>query len=135
MRLVLDNSVTVGWVHPDQATAYSTALLDAHGRYEPLAPTIWPLEFANALLLLQRRKRIGEADRIAAIARAESWKFTVDASAPRMGAISALAIEHGLTTYDAAYLDCAVRHRAKLATQDIALTKAARKLDCWYQTP
>jgi predicted nucleic acid-binding protein len=38
----------------------------------------------------------------------------------------ALAREHGLTVYDAAYLELALRRRAGLATLDRALARAAR---------
>lgn len=134
MRVVLDNSVTVGWIHPDQATGYSTALLDGRLRYEALAPAVWVLEFSNTLLVLLRRKRLSDLQRQSALARAGSWKIALDTTVPHLVALSNLASEHGLTTYDAAYLDCALRNDARVATQDAALRKAAHKLDCWFDT-
>lgn len=132
MRLVVDNSVTVGWIHSDQATPYAMAMLDSLVRYEALAPALWALEFSNALLVLLRRRRMTEAQRQAAQAQAQDWGIVLDTQVPRMAEISALALAHGLTIYDAAYLDCALRHHTRLATQDGALRKAATALDCWF---
>lgn len=132
MRVVLDNSITVGWVHPDQATSYSTALLDGLGRYRPLVPALWVLEFSNTLLSLKRRHRITHEQRHAALLRAQSWKIEVDAAAPQLMALSDLADRHGLTAYDANYLDCAVKNEAHLATHDAALKKVAQALGCWF---
>ncbi|MFT4046151.1 MAG: type II toxin-antitoxin system VapC family toxin [Solimonas sp.] len=132
LRLVLDNSVTTGWVHPDQATAYSTALLDQLARYQPLAPTLWPLEFGNTMLALLRRKKLTEAQWRSALVRAASWKIALDTRPPEFAVLGNLAIRHGLTVYDAAYLDSALRNRVRLATQDTALKKAALERKCWF---
>ena len=42
-------------------------------------------------------------------------------------AVSAIADRHGLTVYDAAYLELAQRRRLPLATLDRALCRAARE--------
>jgi predicted nucleic acid-binding protein len=132
LRIVLDNSVTTGWVHPDQATAYSTALLDGLPRYQPVAPALWPLEFGNTMLVLLRRKRLTGPQWRSALARARTWQIELDAEPPAITGISELARSHGLSAYDAAYLDCALRTDARLATQDKALKAAARACDCWF---
>jgi predicted nucleic acid-binding protein len=41
--------------------------------------------------------------------------------------IIALAREHQLSTYDASYLDLAMRRGLPIATQDVSLAKAAKK--------
>ncbi len=132
MRVVLDNSITVGWIHPDQATPYSTALLDGLDRYRPVAPALWVLEFSDTLLSLKRRHRLTEEQRRASRQRAQSWKIEVDAATPQLMVSSDLSDRHGLTAYDAAYLACAVKNEAHLATQDAALKKAAQSLACWF---
>ena len=54
---VVDASVAVAWVHPAQATAETQALLAALESGAVVeVPAIWPLEVANALLVLSRRK-------------------------------------------------------------------------------
>jgi len=57
-RFVLDASVTLAWCFPDEGSKHTEAILDllADGA-EAIAPPIWPLEVANALLVGERRKR------------------------------------------------------------------------------
>ena len=47
------------------------------------------------------------------------------AGLPKAEAVFALARRHGLTFYDAAYLELAMRERIALATLDQALARAA----------
>ena len=63
-RFVADASVAIAWVHPGQATATTQALLAsiADGAVFEV-PVIWPLEVANALLVLRRRGRLTERER------------------------------------------------------------------------
>lgn len=56
---VADASVALGWVHPAQATALTGAMLDAIAEGATLeVPALWPLEVANALLVLERRRKL-----------------------------------------------------------------------------
>jgi len=69
---------------------------------------------------------VPERDRaLAALAR---LPLLVDEESPRLalGRISTLAVEHGLSVYDAAYLELAVRRKLPLASRDQALCQAAR---------
>ena len=67
---VADASVAIGWVHPAQATAQTEAMLDAIGEGARLeVPALWPVEVANALVVLQRRRKLTEAERQAGL----SW--------------------------------------------------------------
>ena len=52
----------------------------------------------------------------------------VDDEGPRFALteITDLAQKHGLSVYDAAYLELAIRKRLPLASRDAALNKAAR---------
>ncbi len=45
-----------------------------------------------------------------------------------MGPVLALARAHGLSAYDAAYLELAMREGLPLATEDAALRAAARRV-------
>jgi predicted nucleic acid-binding protein len=126
---IADSSVGVAWAVPSQASSPTDDLLDTVAAGTPLVvPTLWPLEVANALLVLFRRKRIlaRELDRaLAALAR---LPLRVDEESPRLalGRISTLASEHGLSVYDAAYLELAVRRKLPLASRDQALCQAAQ---------
>jgi len=57
---VLDNSVALSWLLPDEANERTDALADALERANDFVPSIWPLELGNTLLMAQRRKRITE---------------------------------------------------------------------------
>ena len=133
LRLVLDNSVTLGWFHPQQLTEYGEAVLDRLRDAELMVPAHWPLELGNSLWQLERRKRMPREKRLAAMEEALKLPIKVMPALFDLRRVSELAEQHDLTTYDAAYLDCALRSGARLATQDAALKKAAGKLDCWFE--
>ncbi len=127
---VVDASVAVGWVHPSQATGLSTHLLDeieSGARF--LVPSLWFLEIANALLVLQRRKRLNENERRAALSRLRLLNPVVEAIPDRrvFVEISSVAFDFGLSVYDAVYLDLAKRRSLPFATQDTASERAASK--------
>jgi predicted nucleic acid-binding protein len=88
-------------------------------------PELWHYEMRNLLLMAARRERISleEAGRRAAalgMLRVETDE------APDLEATFDLANKHGLTFYDALYLELARRRRASLATADRRLLAAAR---------
>ena len=59
---IADASVAIGWVHPGQATTHTAAMLDAiAGGATVEVPALWPLEVANALTVLVRRRKLPEA--------------------------------------------------------------------------
>src|SRR4051794_29433733 len=61
-QFVLDGSVAVAWCFPDESDAYAQNILESLDRAAAWAPSHWPLEVANALLMGERRKRSTEAD-------------------------------------------------------------------------
>jgi len=127
---VADASVAVGWVHPGQATAETTAMLTAIENGASLeVPALWPLEVANALTVLMRRSKLTAADHRAAIAFVKALPCHLD---HEMGAIALstltdLAVEHGLSVYDATYLELAERRKLPLGCKDGPLKKAAKR--------
>lgn len=127
-RFVLDSSVAAGWILPDEDDARSAALLEQALATPPVAPAHWPAEIANVAWQARRRGRITEqglaqAQELLKLAR-------VEVEAADLGRAwtqgHALARRHGLTIYDALYLDLAMRRGLPLATYDRALAKAAR---------
>jgi predicted nucleic acid-binding protein len=125
---VADASVAVAWVHPAQATPESEAWLDALAEgLGAVVPALWPLEVANALVVLARRGRLAAAERDRALLRLGELGAEVDAEAPSLALsrLAALAVEHDLSVYDAAYLDLALRRRLPLACKDGPLRRAA----------
>jgi predicted nucleic acid-binding protein len=127
---VIDSSVGFAWVHPDQATAATDQLLDevANGA-TVVVPVLWFVEMANGLLVLQRRKKITAAERRTALRTLSDLTLVVDDEAGRAAfhKTSELAEKHGLTVYDATYLEVAVRRKLSLATRDGALKASAKQ--------
>lgn len=133
---VADASVAIGWVHPGQATKLTSALLDAIAEGAALeVPALWPLEVANALVVLVRRRKLHEDDRQAALRWLGGLRVRVDeeTAALAWSRLSELAVAHQLSVYDAAYLELALRRGLPLGCKDGPLRKAARKagVDLW----
>ena len=86
----------------------------------------WHLEFVNVLLQAERRGRIGAADVDSQLALFDRLPITTDfePSTRASAKILTLARAHRLTSYDAAYLELAVRLGLPLATKDKALIAA-----------
>lgn len=127
MQFVADCSVTLAWYLEDETTDYTEMLLDSLVQSQIIVPILWRLEFANALLMAMRRKRIDDARRKEIISQAERLPIEVDMRPVGLAEISDLAVECELTAYDAAYLEVAHRRSLPLATLDKALIKAAKK--------
>ena len=59
VAFVLDCSATMAWCFADEATRRTDELLDSlTGDQRAYAPSIWPLEVINVLLVSERRNRI-----------------------------------------------------------------------------
>ncbi len=125
MALVIDASVALPWFLHDERSAFTDAILSGLGETEIWVPALWRLELANGLLMAERRRRIDRQTRLEALDLAEGMAIRVDAAPPGLREISALAERHGLTAYDAAYLELASRQGLALATLDRALAEAA----------
>lgn len=128
---VLDASITMAWCFPDEATARSDAVLDRLRVEGALVPAIWPLEVTNSLLLGERRDRLSEADVASFVRLVQSLPIIIDAAntlARIFGPVRALAKEQGLSSYDASYVDLALRESLGLATGDARMREAAIRL-------
>jgi predicted nucleic acid-binding protein len=128
-RFVLDNSIVMSWCFQDEASRYADAALDALETSEAIVPSVWPLEVANVLLVAERKRRLSRADTTRFVSLVRSLPILVEDETPDriLGEILALAREYGLSSYDASYLDLAVRTSLPMATLDQHLRKAARR--------
>jgi len=127
---VADASVAIGWVHPAQATAHTRAMLDAIAEGATLeVPALWPLEVANALAVLQRRRKLTEDERQAGLGWLRGLPLRIDHEMALLAfsRLSELAAAHQLSVYDAAYLKLAQRRRLVLGCKDGPLRTAARR--------
>jgi predicted nucleic acid-binding protein len=126
MAFVLDCSVTLSWLLPDERGAATDKLFDALERTTAVAPAIWPYEVANALLVAQRRARIGDDDLLRVRRALAVLPIEVEtvASDHVLNAVSEVGRQLDITCYDAAYVELATRRRLPLATLDARLRKA-----------
>ena len=125
MAFVVDASVTLPWFLEDERTAFTDSLLEVINSVDFWAPAVWCLEIPNALLVAERKRRIDQTRRLEALDQATRLRVRVDTALPDMKAISALAERCSLSTYDAAYLELAIRQDFGLITLDRALARAA----------
>ena len=130
VAFVLDGSVTLAAIMPDEDSPRAYALLDRVIAETATAPSVWPLEIANGLLLAVRRGRISDEFRLRRLSEVALFPVTVDPEGLRLAwsTISRLAAQHRLTAYDASYLELALRSGLPLATLDFALAAAARRV-------
>lgn len=129
MSFVLDCSAVLPWVFEDEATKDTDLLLEemADGA-SAWVPAIWHLELGNVLLGAMRKKRIDQAGVEAFLSHLGELEILVDSetSARAWGKTLDLAQQHGLSTYDAAYLELALRRGVPVATLDGQLCAACR---------
>jgi len=127
---VLDVSITMAWYFEDEASDESWALLDRLAEDTAIVPGIWSAEVANVLLVAERRRRIDRSKVRAFAAQLSALPIVVEETPPlrTMGEVLAIGRETGLAVYDALYLDLALRHSLPLATTDLKLRAAARKV-------
>ncbi len=127
---VLDCSITMAWCFEDESNDYTDKILENLKNATAIVPTIWPLEVSNVLLSAKKNKRITDVQSANFIDDLSALPIVVDQSTSRraMYSILALANQSGLTIYDAAYLELAIREEIPLFTLDKGLIKAAKKL-------
>ncbi len=127
---VLDCSIAAAWLFDDEATTQTDDLLKQLRNGSAFVPNLWHLELGNVLVQAERRKRITSAQistRLELISRLPIETDTeTDSRAFRE--ILALARTETLTTYDAAYLELAIRRGLPLATQDKTLIHVANRI-------
>jgi predicted nucleic acid-binding protein len=133
---VADASVAIAWVHPAQATSETEAMLDGLVAGDSLVvPALWPLEVANALTVLRRRRKLTPDEAGSAIEIIRELPAVIDheAAAIAFTRLIDLASEHGLTIYDATYIELAARRQLPLASNDARMKEAAIRsgVDLW----
>jgi len=127
--LVIDSSVALSWCFEDEASPRSDALFEEVRDHGAVVPGLWHLEVANVLLQAERRGRIATADVMVRLDLIAELPITTDdeTTARAWREILALARSEGLTTYDATYLELAIRRGLPLLTKDEALIAAAAR--------
>jgi predicted nucleic acid-binding protein len=134
VRLVLDASVALSWLLADGSKAgrrYAHSVLEAMKAADTVAevPVTWGLEVANVLAKAEAKAIINEAQSEAFLEMLAGIRIRADAlTLPRsLTDVLQLARRYRLSSYDASYLELALRNGLPLATLDTALAKAAAK--------
>lgn len=125
MPFVLDNSVVSGWYLDDQATAYTDAIANLLMDDQAWVPAIWELELSNVLRTACIRQRMDAQRAQQVLARIALLPVEVDRHAVPRSELLALSLRFGLSSYDAAYLELALRRQLPVASKDGALRAAA----------
>lgn len=127
--LVVDASLALTWALPDEASTYGDTLLQRVAASGAVVPGLWFHEVANGLLMATKRGRCTTAQRMAFVEALLRLPIEVEPPSGRIALDEhvATAERFGLTAYDAAYLDLAMRRGLPLASQDKAMRQAAAK--------
>ncbi len=139
MNFVLDASVALAWCLEDEADDYSDRVLDVLVESECVVPALWPIEVINVLAVATRKHRMRAEDASEAQDLLKALPIVVDPfeRAQAFAGVAGLASTHGLTAYDACYLELARRYEIPLATLDEGLRSAAEAegVGIWASPP
>ena len=127
-QFIVDCSVAMSWLFKDETTSATRALLERLESETAAVPDLWYLEVANVLVLATRKGRITAAQSADFIRQIQALDLQADeaAASRAFDEVLPLAATHGLTSYDAVYLDLALRTKLPIATLDEPLRKAAK---------
>jgi predicted nucleic acid-binding protein len=127
---VVDCSIAMVWLFHDEATPKTAALLTRLATETALVPDWWFIEITNVLAMSERKGRITATQSDAFIADLGKLGIEKDTEAPERAFTQLLALcrTHRLNSYDAIYLELAIRRSLPLATLEDDLRKTAKRL-------
>jgi predicted nucleic acid-binding protein len=130
-QFVVDNSVVMSWCFKDETNSYADIVLNMLTKVSAVVPSIWPLEVVNVLLSAERQKRLSKSDSMRFLTLLSQLPIFVEYERPEkmMKELLALARTSNLSSYDASYLDLAMRKGLPIATLDNKLIEAALSID------
>lgn len=126
--IVIDASIAMTWFLDDETTPGTDDVFLRVRLEGGLAPSLWPLEMANAFRTAVRKRRMSLEKRQADLSLLSKLSIEIRLGTHEQAWTSILALsdKHNMTPYDAAYLELAVRERLPLASLDKELLAAAR---------
>jgi predicted nucleic acid-binding protein len=130
-HLVLDASMALSWLLPDEDSGAALAVLAELPKTEGVwVAAHWRLEVVNSLCMAERKKRLDAAGIAHAVSLFTQLPVLVDPETDEHASAETLSLarHHTLSVYDAAYLELALRRGATLATLDGSLRAVAKQL-------
>jgi predicted nucleic acid-binding protein len=128
-RIVLDASIALTWCFPDEKAQKAQEISERIATGDSVVvPAFWAHEILNALLVGEKRKRLTRELMRAFLEDLNRLPIEVDLPGTPpivFGETQSVCRKHGLTAYDAAYLEIAIRSGCQLATGDDELRRAA----------
>ena len=126
--LVLDASTAMGWMvdTPPPRIALRAFRLLQSGTIGVI-PELWYYEVSNALITAERRGRASAQLVSSHVSDIERLAAFLEVSPTTPSALIAAARQSGLTAYDAAYFELALRRNLPLATLGDTMRAAAQK--------
>ena len=122
--VVIDCSIFLAWCMADEDEPTAIRAIGRVIETGGVVPRIWWYELRNALLMNERRGRITAQQVADTLADSAALGIEIDDRHDE-ASILGLARQHGLSVYDAAYLEVASRRGLPLATLDQLLSTAA----------
>jgi predicted nucleic acid-binding protein len=128
LSLVLDSSIALARVFPDEWTPAILKLFKEHVVHGAWVPDLWRIEVANVLSLSVRKERMTKERRNKVLDRLQLLPISIDTETGQNAWNETLKLAdlHNLTVYDATYLELALRRSLPLATLDRDLRRAAQ---------
>lgn len=123
-QVVIDASIAAAWLFDDEKNAEAEAIFLELPQTRLRVPSLFWSEARNFLLLGIRRKRIIEEEALANILRLRRLNIEDCGNGDDL-TVMKLAQKHGLTAYDACYLELAANRKCQLLTLDKRLRAAA----------
>ena len=128
--LIIDCSIAMAWCFSDERSPVGDQVQDRLVDEIAIVPAHWFLEVTNVLAMAEKRGRISVSDSALFLQLIQEFAIEIDDEIPARSFDHVLPLcrSQKLTSYDAAYLDLALRRRLPLATLDKQLSRAARAL-------
>jgi predicted nucleic acid-binding protein len=124
VAFVLDASVTASWFLPEPPHPHVTIAGRRIRAETAVSPALWWYEVRNIVVVAERRKRLSPSEADTAWRRLVLLSVQLETPDPQISLV--IARRHGLSFYDAAYVELALRLGLELATRDTAMAAAAQ---------
>jgi predicted nucleic acid-binding protein len=129
--IVIDASAAIALVLNEDTAAATIDNLRILAQDYVIAPSHWAAEVGNALVMNVRRRRLDRSQVEFAASQLEKLRIRIEPPPTfvEMTSIAEIAIDSGLTYYDAAYVDKARSRQAALFSLDRKMRDVALRLD------